>query len=339
MKRDVPKFTAKLAGFAASLLVSLPLLAQMPVQPPPLVSGEVFSRQAQQIIVPAVSRGQTLISSMVPEGNFVETGTLIVEFDGTEAARQLEQQREVTRTEQARTDRDLARLAKELEQARYQLKQAEVDLELATLKADLPEGIIGAIEHAENQLAFEEATNALEDARKQFGDSQKSLQDRQKQDELDRTRIALQETWWAEMLENMTVYAEQSGYVIYGNHPWTRAKFQEGDNVRTSFQVAQVADTADLAVKVWINGVDRPRIAEGDKVEIRFDALAERRWTGHIQSISASGSKRQEWGEANYFEGIAVLDEGGDGELLPGMSALVEVLPSQESGPRAETGP
>lgn len=298
---------------AATLLAGTVMAAE----PPPLISGEVFSRQAQQIIVPAVNNSQTMISSMVPEGSFVESGALVVEFDGTEAARQLEQQKEVTRTEQARTDRDLARLAKELEQARYLLKQAEVDLELATLKAEIPQGVIGAIEFAENQLAFEQATNSLEDARRLFDSSQKSLADRQRQDELDRTRVALQEAWWAEMLENMTVFAEQSGYVIYGNHPWTRAKFQEGDNVRTSFQVAQVADTADLAVKVWINGVDRPRVAEGDRVEVRFDALADRRWGGRIEFISASGSKRQEWGDANYFEGVAVLDEGGDGALLP----------------------
>ena len=314
---------ARRYGLAITLLLS----GGASAAPPPLISGEVFSRQAQQIIVPAVNNSQTLISSMVPEGSFVETGMLVVEFDGTEAARQLEQQREVTRTEQARTDRDLARLAKELEQARYQLKQAEVDLELATLKAEIPEGVIGGIEFAENQLAFEEATNALEDASRQFENSQQSLRDRQQQDQLDRTRIKLQEAWWAEMLENMTVYAQQSGYVIYGNHPWTRAKFQEGDNVRTSFQVAQVADTNDLAVKVWINGVDRPKVAEGDPVKVRFDALADRTWSGHIESISASGAKRQEWGEANYFAGVAVLDEGGEGALLPGMSALVEVMP------------
>lgn len=323
MSRKALQAVRTQTGVLAMLLAGAAIAAE----PPPLISGEVFSRQAQQIIVPAVSNSQTMISSMVPEGSYVETGALVVEFDGTEAARQLEQQKEVTRTEQARTDRDLARLAKELEQARYLLKQAEVDLELATLKAEIPQGVIGAIEYAENQLAFEQATNTLEDARRQFDSSQKSLADRQRQDELDRTRVALQEAWWAEMLENMTVFAQQSGYVIYGNHPWTRAKFQEGDNVRTSFQVAQIADTADLAVKVWINGVDRPRVAEGDRVEVRFDALAERRWGGRIEFISASGSKRQEWGDANYFEGIAVLDEGGDGALLPGMSALVEVLP------------
>jgi multidrug resistance efflux pump len=293
--------------------------------PPLLITGEVFSRQAQQIIVPPTTSSQVLISAMAPEGSFVEPGTVVVEFDGTEAAQQLEQQRVTARTEQARTDRDLARLSKELEQSRYRLQQAEIDLELASLRADIPEGVIGAIEHAENQLAREEAANALEDARRAFSDSTKALRDRQEQDALDRRKLELQAAFWSGLLENYSIEATQPGYVVYGTHPWNRAKFQEGDNVRVSFNVAQVADLSDLAVKVWINGVDRPRLAVGDPVEVRFDALPGERWNGRIQTISASGAKRQEWGSADYFEGVVSLDQADKNALLPGMSALVEV--------------
>lgn len=309
--------------FAACLACTVSVVA---AETPPLITGEVFSRQAQQIIVPQATSSQVLISAMAPEGSFVEPGMVVAEFDGSEAARQLEQQRELARTEQARTDRDLARIGKELEQARYGLQQAEVDLELATLKADVPEGVIGAIEFAENQLAKEQAINALEDARRQFADSQKALRDRQEQDALDRRKLELQERFWAGLQEALVMEAEQAGYVIYGTHPWTRAKFQEGDNVRTSFKIAEVADTSDLAVKVWINGVDRPRISAGDRVRVRFDALPRQSWEGEIAAISASGSKRQEWGKADYFEGVVTLEKAGAGELLPGMSALVEVI-------------
>ena len=38
------------------------------------------------------------------------------------------------------------------------------------MATEIPEGVIGGIEYAENQLAFEEATNGLENARKQFDD-------------------------------------------------------------------------------------------------------------------------------------------------------------------------
>jgi multidrug efflux pump subunit AcrA (membrane-fusion protein) len=137
--------------------------------------------------------------------------------------------------------------------------------------------------------------------------------------------VDLQERWWAQMLESLTVEAEQSGFVIYKNHPWTRAKFQEGDNVQTSFQVAQVADTADLAIKVWINGVDKPHVAQGDSVTVMLDALPGQRFSGEILSVDDSGSKRQEWGKADYFEAVVTLNEAANGALMPGMSALVEI--------------
>jgi multidrug resistance efflux pump len=311
-------------------LVSLALLAPLAAaseQRGAMLTGEVFSLQAQEIIVPLTTNWQSRISRMVPEGSFVETGDLVVEFDGTEAARQLEQQRETARTEQARTERDLARLRKELAQAEYSLKIAEVDLELATLKAEIPEGVIGAIDYAENQLAFEEATNGLENARRQYEDKRRGLKERLEQAALDERKLEVQEAWWAQMLESFTIESSQAGYVIYGSHPWTRTKFQEGDTVQTSFRVAQVADTDNLAVKVWINGVDRPHVGRGDRVRIRFDALPGEAFDGELTELSDSGSDRQEWGDADYFEGVVTLAGDADGVLLPGMSALVEVMP------------
>ncbi len=199
-------------------------------------------------------------------------------------------------------------------------------LELSRLQAEVPEDLMGAIEYAENQLAYEEAVNGLEDARKQFDDRQKSLAERKRQTALDADKLAAQERWWAQMLESFTIEAAQTGYVIYMNHPWTRAKFQEGDTVQTSFRVAQVADTSDLAVRVWVNGVDRPRVADGDAVTVRLDAIRDRSFSGRLTDISESGSKRQEWGDADYFEAVVLLEDAADAGLLPGMSALVEVL-------------
>lgn len=157
-------------------------------------------------------------------------------------------------------------------------------------------------------------------------DRQKSLAERKRQTALDADKLAAQERWWAQMLESFTIEAAQTGYVIYMNHPWTRAKFQEGDTVQTSFRVAQVADTSDLAVRVWVNGVDRPRVADGDAVTVRLDAIRDRSFSGRLTDISESGSKRQEWGDADYFEAVVLLEDAADAGLLPGMSALVEVL-------------
>jgi multidrug resistance efflux pump len=293
-------------------------------EPPLLLTGEVFSRQAQEIIVPLTTNWQARISQMVPEGNLVRAGEVVVEFDGTEAARAMEQQRESSRTEQARTERDLARLEKELAQARFQMQQSEINLELSTMRAEVPETLIGAIEYADNQLAMEQAIKAVEDARKQLADKQKGLDDRLRQAALDEQKSDLQSGWWTEMLESFSITANQDGYVIYGSHPWTRAKYQEGDTVRTSFRIAQVANTEDLAIKVWINSVDRPRVETGAPVRIVLDALPQTEFIGQIETVFDSGSKRQEWGDAVYFEGIVVFEGAEPRGLLPGMSVLVE---------------
>ncbi len=292
----------------------------------PLLTGEVYSLKAQDIIVPLTTNWKASISMMVEEGRQVQPGDVVVEFDGSKAALELEQQREAARAQDAITERDLAKLEKEFVQASYAVQLARVELDLAEMRAGIPRGLIGALEYAEIQLAAEQAVKTLEDTQIQLIDKEESLLERRRRAGLDLQKAEMQEAWWAEMLETFKVEASQSGYVIHGNHPWNRSKFQEGDSVQTSFKVAQVADTSDLAIRVWVNSVDRPHIEAGAAVSITLDALPGRSISGRLDSISDSGSKRDEWGRAVYFVGRVIFDAGSVPELLPGMSALVEVL-------------
>ena len=303
------------------LLLPLEVLAQNGDM---LFTGEVFSQQAQEIFVPLTNNWQARISMMLPEGTQVHSGDVVVEFDGSEVARQLEQQQEAQRTEQAKTERDIAKIEKELVEAEFRLKQARVSLELATLKADLPEGLIGGIEYSENALNREKAIKAVEDAAVQLKDKQQSARERDRQAELDRQKSTNQFGFWNQMLESFVIRAAQPGFIIYGKHPWNRTKFQEGDTVRTSFRVAQIADTSELAIRVWISSIDRPRISAGVPVKVTLDALPGLELEGRLESISDSGAKRPEWGKAIYYEGVVLFESAAIPKLLPGMSALVE---------------
>lgn len=289
-----------------------------------LFTGEVFSQQAQEIFVPLTNNWQARISMMLPEGARVERGDVVVEFDGSEVARQLEQQLVSQRTEQAKTERDIAKIEKQLVVFEFRLKQARVSLELAALKADLPEGLIGGLEYSENILDHEKAIKAVEDAEEQLKDTRQSIRERDRQAGLDQQKGDNQIEFWNQMLESFVIRAAQPGFIIYGKHPWNRTKFQEGDTVMTSFRVAQIADTAELAIRVWINSIDRPRIKTGAAVNIMLDALPELELEGRLVSVSASGSKRPEWGKALYYEAVVLFESSGSTQLLPGMSVLVE---------------
>ena len=308
---------------AAWMLIPMAAMAQ---DQDLLLTGEVFSQQAQEIFVPLTNNWQARISMMLPEGTQVRTGDVAVEFDGSEVARQLEQQLEAQRTAQAKTERDIAKLEKELVGAEFQLKQARVALELATLKAGIPEGLIGGLEYSENLLTKEKAIKSVEDATEQLKDKQQSIAELDHRAELDRQKGENQVELWNQMLASFTVYAAQPGFIIYGKHPWNRTKFQEGDTVRTSFRVAQIADTSDLAIKVWINSIDRPRVKAGTKVNIMLDALPGLELGGSLDAVSDSGARRMEWGGALYYEAVVLFESAQVPSLLPGMSALVEPL-------------
>src|SRR5690554_4500089 len=71
----------KLAGLLAAW--ALPGAAQAQAQDL-LFTGEVFSRQAQEIFVPLTNNWQARISKMKREGTKVEVGEVAVEFDGAE---------------------------------------------------------------------------------------------------------------------------------------------------------------------------------------------------------------------------------------------------------------
>ncbi len=192
------------------------------------------------------------------------------------------------------------------------------------MKADIPEGLVGGLEHAENKLAREKAIRRVEDATEQYKDKQQSTAEQHYQAGLDKQKNENQIELWNRMLTSFTVYASQPGFIIYGKHPWNRTKFQEGDTVRTSFRVAQIADTSELAIKVWINSVDRPRVKVGTRVSIMLDALPDMELDGRLVSISDSGARRMEWGAALYYEAVVLFESALVANLLPGMSALVE---------------
>jgi multidrug efflux pump subunit AcrA (membrane-fusion protein) len=298
----------KPAGFLLAVLLSATAVQASDTT---LLTGQVFSLQAQDIIVPMTNNWQSSISMMLPEGSKVRKGDLVVSFDGSDAQRQLEQQQLTARGETAKAQRDLAQLEMQREQAKFALQ--------------LPDGLIGALEQAENRLAAEQAAKALEDATELLADRQNALRERQKKQILDDRKFQLQQAWWQQMLVAFKVFARQDGYIIYANHPRTREKFQQGDTVQTSFNIAQIADTSDLAVKAWIHAVDQPHIKVGQTVKLWLDAVPEVSFEGVLESIADSGNKRGEWGKGVYFEAIIHFDQESAPEMMPGMSALVEV--------------
>ena len=131
-----------------------------------------------------------------------------------------------------------------------------------------------------------------------------------------------------------TVIAPMSGTV-------TRLNVEEGEIVtsgRSAFSqgpaILTIADLSRMVVKTRINEVDIAKIALGQKVEIRVDAYRDKVFEGRVSEIAPSAytpdqrSGQQGDGTITFEVMIEVI--GSPSELLPGMSADVDIIVMQD---------
>jgi HlyD family secretion protein len=131
-----------------------------------------------------------------------------------------------------------------------------------------------------------------------------------------------------------TVIAPMSGTV-------TRLNVEEGEIVtsgRSAFSqgaaILTVANLARMVVKTRINEVDIAKIALGQKVEIRVDAYRDKVFEGRVSEIAPSAytpdQRGGQQGDGTITFEVIIEVIGSPAELLPGMSADVDIIVMQD---------
>ena len=305
--------------FAISLLIlSWPNQAAM-------FTGVVESSQTQIINMPQVRSWQGKISEMVEEGTFVETGDFLVRIDGSELDSTIEGKVEQLDVFKASAKRDMIQIDIDLNNAKLAYEKAKVDQKVAQLKANVPVNFIGELEYKERQLTLKKSTKDLSDAENELQAIEQKKQEKLLEIDLGLEQKQNDLAHWQSELESLSIKATQSGYVIYGSHPFTGSKFQVGDQASSGMEIMRVSKKQNMRVKAWVNAIDLPKIATGKAVDVSFDALPDARLIGEIAHISSGGRDKKEWGDGLYYEIEISLDEADDIGLLPGMSALINL--------------
>ncbi len=147
--------------------------------------------------------------------------------------------------------------------------------------------------------------------------------------EADSTLKAQQErvTW-------TTVVAPMSGTI-------TRLNVEEGEIVtsgRSAFSqgpaVLAIADLSRMVVKTRINEVDIAKIELGQRVEIRVDAYRDKVFAGRVSEIAPSAytpdPRGGQQGDGTITFEVVIEVVGSPPELLPGMSADVDIIVMEE---------
>ena len=322
------------AGVAASRLLvkeKAAAVASFPVKQGEFVislqlkDGELEAVKSEQITSPRV-RGQLKITHLFPEGEIVEVGDLVLEFDRVEFEKKVTEEEHELQAAKAEHGKTLANQGVEMARQEADIENKENALRLAQLHMEKMK-FESFVDREEAKLKARQAELALEQARKKI-EAQRIV------DEAERTkqelRVADEEREVERAhkdLESLSIHAEKPGLVVYqriwkGSRP---EKIRVGDEPWGGQTLITLPDLSRMQVKTWVNEVDVDKLEVGNEVLVRLDALPGPVFHGKISNIASLGHEKEGDKNVQVFDIVVEIDEE-DARLKPGMTAACEVI-------------
>lgn len=322
------------AGVTASRLLlkeEVAAIASFPVQQDEFVvtlelkNGELEAVNAEQINAPNV-RGQLKITSLFPEGEVVEVGDLIIEFDRVEFEKRVTEESQELEAARGELEKTIANQSVEIARQKADIENKQAALRLAQLQVEKMK-FESFVDREEAGLKAKQAELALEQARTQF----------RAQAVVDSVELRKQELRVAEEereleraqkdLESLSVLAENPGLVVYekiwkGSRP---EKIRVGDEPWGGATLVTLPDLSTMQVKTWVNEVDVDKLKVGQLVNISLDALPGPVFHGSITSVASLGREKEGDKNVKVFDVTVEINEK-DTRLKPGMTATSEVV-------------
>ena len=290
-----------------------------------LKDGELEAVKSEQITSPRV-RGQLKITHLFPEGEVVEVGDLVIEFDRVEFEKKVTEEEHELQAAKAEQGKTLANQGVEMARQEADIENKEASLRLAELQMEKMK-FESFIDREEAKLKTRQAELALEQARKKI-EAQRTV------DEAERTkqelRVADEERGLERAqrdLESLTIHAGKPGLVVYeriwkGSRP---EKIRVGDEPWGGQTLITLPDLSRMQAKTWVNEVDVDKLEVGNEVLIRLDALPGPVFHGRISNIASLGHEKEGDKNVQVFDILVEIDEE-DARLKPGMTAACEVI-------------
>jgi multidrug efflux pump subunit AcrA (membrane-fusion protein) len=296
--------------------------------------GEIRSVNSTIITAPQVPDPR--IVKLAENGRPIRKGEVVVEFDAAAQEQSLLERNTSVRTVDSQIVQTKAshRIVDEMDGMNKMT--AEYNLERAKLEASKAE-VVSEIEGAKSRIDVDISGGEL----KQVDQTIKTHKATQNADleRLAQTRDkALRDVNRAEgYLSKMVLRAPSDGIVnllpnfrsqgSWGSSP---PPFKEGDNAWTGAAIAEIPDLSLLRIDLKLDEVDRGKLALGQKVKVRVDAIPDREFTATLDWISPIA--------AVQFRGMGMTQKsfparatlvGTDARLRPGMSASADIIIEQ----------
>jgi len=289
--------------------------------------GEVKALKSVTISAPAEA-GDLQIVKLVADGAAVKPGDVVVEFDRTKTEQDLAQYRSALKSADASIEQARAQARLTEEEDKTAVLKAHYDVEVAKLEASKQE-IVSKIEGEKARLSLADAEQKLTEA----GAKQESDRSLNQATIESTEQVRNKATYDVERAEyalaKMSVRAPSPGTISILQH-WTgsgMAPYRTGDRAWPGAAIAELPDASTLRISARVDETERGRLALKLPCTVQLNAIPDRQFTGHIESISeiASLDFSGVFPPARNFTLEIILDQT-DSRFKPGITGEVTVV-------------
>jgi HlyD family secretion protein len=266
--------------------------------------------------------GTTVKKVFVKEGDHVKQGELLVELDAagaqSQAAQALAQVRtseaDINSVEHGGNQEEVLTLQAELVKARGSYESAQRNLDALKRLQQSGAASPGEVRTAQNQLDAAAAELKLLESKQK---------DRYSQPEVVRVEAEHSQAQSAysaaqDVLNQLLIRAPLDG-VVYSLPVKQHAWVNPGD------LVLQEADLLKVQIRAYVDEPDVARLAPGERIEVTWDAMPGRIWTGTVTAIPASVKLH---GTRNVGETTCIVPNQ-DFKLLPNINVGVTIVATE----------
>ena len=290
-----------------------------------ILSGQVKASENQVFYSPKTDTWRVQLQWMLPEGEVAKKGDLVAVFDSGSIQSKLEQE-EVSLLA---AEEELYRLSgaadQKLLEATFNQKRAVLLVEKAKIDASISITHLSEYDYQKYQLAYEKSVVVkikADDNLKQAKVANNVSLTKQK---LKIKKHKEQLLYHQMKLKKMSIYAERTGPVIYGNHPWTGEKVFVGMTAQPAWKIAEIPSMKGLFIEAWVHEVDVKYLKKGIQTTIILDAYPKKHLNAELTKLSTQPEQRKEWGGGVYYRSVFEFKGDVAISLTPGMSAQLEL--------------
>jgi HlyD family secretion protein len=291
------------------------------------IKGEVKAIRSAVIAAP-YSAGDLQILRIVDNATKVKKGDFLVEFDATAVKQKLAEDKSAVTSAEAEIQQARAAARLKEEQDVTDVMTAKYDAEKARMDASKQE-ILSVIEGEQAKLKLADAEQKQKENEAKLkadrGAAVSDLASKQQKHDQATFQVQLDER----ALDSLTLRAPLDGVVALQNH-WqpqgSPTTFKPGDRAWPGAAIAELPDGSALKVSARVEEAERGQLKLGQTASVRLDALPDRNFDGHVDTISPTASLDfgAGWPVPRNFA-VDLGLSGSDARLAPGMGATVRI--------------